>query len=543
MKKLILAYVALCLCGITPVAANKIDTVRVNVEFDASLATNPSIRPMWSWSQSWGRYTRSGRAEALVRANASCKLLDGKVGSLIVGTSLQASTDLSRMMVDEAYLKGKLWQFDYTLGYNAFTPIDQFNGLSLGSYLMSDNARTVPKVGAGFFDWWAVPGLKHWLELKGGIYFGLMPDTGGAIQHEKFLYVRIGGLPVKPYIGLVHSALMGGKTSDGVSIPIDFWSTFFAKSSSKLNDAGFGGEYLNAAGAHQGMWDLGICFETSLMDGSVWYRRPFADSRAINLFKFAECRDIILGVDLKFRNFKHIREFCFEFMNTEWQGGPGLADPNFISTGPEKTGEAISLSWQGMTKENIHRYFSSSTIREWESAHGELSDFNSCYDFFKHYTNQDYEFGGRSTYLYNYLYPNGWIVNGQTSGSAPFLTDTVMSCIAPASSFNNRIPGMRFRSFNAGVSGDILPKLSYRFKCTLTRYKGNWNDYYDSPSYSWKLTENYYFADPKWELSTGLWLDLKATEKMSVFASLFADFGQMYNSTALRAGIRYYIIP
>lgn len=81
--------------------------------------------------------------------------------------------------------------------------------------------------------------------------------------------------------------MMGGTLSNGKTIPIDFWASFFGMGSEKLRDAGFKGEYFNAAGGHQGMWDLGLDLDFDVLEGSIYYNHPFYDSSSMNVLKFA----------------------------------------------------------------------------------------------------------------------------------------------------------------------------------------------------------------------------------------------------------------
>lgn len=532
-------------------AASGKDSLAVHLSVSGSGSQNGAIRPMWSYSQEWGRYTQYKQWEGNVHAKISYHWQNRKNWlSVNVGTALEADTDRNLTMLHEAYLSGRIWKIGYTFGREAYTPINQHSDLGLGTYLMSDNARPIWRAGAGFFEYWAIPGLKKWIEIKGAVFFSAMPDEGvpeftkNFLLHEKLVYLRIGHFPVKPYLGLVHSVMAGGTLSNGQTVPIDMWASFIGKGSQKLKEAGFEGEYYNAAGGHQGMWDLGLDFEFGALNGSIYYQRPFIDGTAINLFKFAACKDFTIGTHLKFKEFKPIREVCLEYFTTYWQGGNGPLDPVFISTGPERTGEVIGLCQKEVSPENLRRYVSSEWIEDWESRNGKLSQDNCMQlmtevQFFGRANNPDDEpwgWGNRSLFLENVLYPQGWTVNGLSFGSPIFLTSTSMKAIAPEYSFFRRFSNVRLRAYNIGFCGDIVKNLDYRFKFTVTDNFGSLSEQFGSGIDFDKQTPDYYFNSDRIECYSGLWLNYHCG-KFTFSTALTYDFGEMYKSFSGRLGV------
>jgi len=522
--------------------SSPVDSLTVVAELSGSGATNQALRPLWSYSGRWGRDAQYSRWEGSVWSQIKYEWTNGSWLNLRTAAALQASTDRDRCMLHEAYLAGRLWIVDFTLGREAFTPIEQYSGLGLGSYLMSDNARPIWKGGLGFFDWYSIPGIQDWVQFKGGLYLGRMPDedgvnfTSNVLIHEKFAYLRIGHFRVKPFIGLVHSVMMGGTLANGTVVPVDFWASFFGRGSSKLYEKGFEGEYYNAAGAHQGMWDLGIDADFDSFSGSLFYRRPFGDITAINLFDFARCKDFNIGIDVSLKDFRPVRELCLEFQTWMWQGGNGPADPTFISTGPERTGEVIGLAYRQISPETIRKYFAASTIKEWEAEHGPLSG-GGCHEFMVKYANKGVEFGNRTPYLYNAFYPQGWTVGGLSMGSYVPMTDKTMSAVAPGYNFFARFPDLRTRVLGLGLTGQIMPALSYRAKISRSTHCGSYcEQYYYGIDFD-KKRPNYYFETPKNEVYTMVGLDWRIG-RWSVFTTLAGDFGDIYDCFSVSAGVR-----
>lgn len=528
------------------------DSLRFDIGLTGAVGTKNALQPLWSYSQEWGRYDQFSQYQADLYAKASYHW-ENKAGWLNVnaGAAVKADTYWNMAMLHEAYISGNAWIFNYTLGREAYTPIDQRDDLGMGTYLMSDNARPFWKAGAGIFDYWGIPGTRNWLEIKGGLYFGWLTDEGNpyftdkVLYHEKFAYVRIGHLPVKPYLGLIHSVMMGGTLPNGDVMPIDLIASFLAKGSAKLQAAGYDGEYFNAAGGHHGMWELGLDMDFPGIAGSVYYQRPFVDNTAMNLFNFAKCKDILLGMNLKFKNFRYVRQVCLEYMTTMWQGGNGPRDPMIRSTGPEKNGELVFICVNDVSPDAVHKYVSATEIADWESRNGTVNSWETAFALiteimFKGRGNRPdgtpWTWGNRSRYYENDYYPQGWTVRGLPMGYPLFLTDSMMSSIAPGYDFPSRFANVRMQAFSLGISGSITDELDYRLKLAGTRNYGNLSNQYGDGYYFDVLTPNYYFNTPKTEFYSGLWLNLHLG-LYTFSAALTGDFGEMYNAAGLRFGV------
>lgn len=529
---------------------NYVGDLDLTVSISGSGASNSAIRPMWSYSQEWGRYTQYNQWEGSVYTKCNYHWHNKKNWfSINAGVALEASTDKNLMMLHEAYLSGKIWEIGYTIGREAYTPICQNGGLGLGTYLMSDNSRPITRFGLGFFDYWAIPGIKNWIELKLACYMGFMPNennpkyTKDALLHEKFFYIRIGRFPVKPYVGLVHSVMMGGTLSDGTKIPVDFWASFFGTGSEKMKEI-FPAEYYNAAGGHQGMWDLGADFEFEPLNARLYYQRPIYDKTAMNLFAFQYCRDFSIGTTINLKKFKPIKGINVEYLTTFWQGGKGIADPIFRSTGPELTGEVICLP-QNRVNPDILRKYLSPQVTEWEQSTGHPLTQEECDPFLKKYTlPEGWDWGNRSPYLENAYYPQGWTVNGLAMGYPLMLTSTTMKAVAPGYEFTRRFSEVRMLAINFGLNGEIIPGLDYKFKFTYTNNFGTYCEQFytwlDEGKEFWRTKPNYYFDTSKNEFYTGLWLDYHW--RIFTFSTAFnCDFGDIYRSFSARLGVSIHL--
>lgn len=541
MFRNLLLLIALC-AAVPSFAWN--DSLRVELSVDASAASNDNLRPMWSYSNAWGRYAQYSQTEALAFAKATYHIHSGSLFQLQAGLGVQGSSADDMTMLHEAYLRGRLWVFNFSAGLDAYSPIATNNGLSAGSYIMSDNARPLPRVGLGIFDYVTLPYTYNLLQVRGGIYVGRMGNednpqyTDDILLHEKFAYARIGRWFAKPYVGLAHSVMMGGKLTDGREMPTDFWASFVGKGSDKFT-GDFRGEATNAAGAHQGMWHMGFDIELPALTANVYYQRPFADSRAWGFFQM-DSRDLTLGANVSLAYGKWLKAVNVEYINTKWQGGLGTPDPVL----PDKNGNTIYI-WPGdVTEENIDAWLDANVIPEhlqaWETEHGEITSVIEAIDFIREVYGHGEEYGGRSQYLTNFFYPQGWTVRGLSMGMPLFHT------IKTANAYGAQTPGrvifsnVRLRAVNVAAEGSLTPNLSYRVKLTFSRNYGNYVEQYLG-AYSWQLTSDYFYTKPKNQNYTALWLNYAIGPKLSVNGCAAYDFGDLYNSFALRLGVKYSI--
>ncbi len=242
------------------------DSIAATAQLSVSVSSNDKLNPLWLYSNQWGLYTQYEQAEVVAYAKADVRLANFRHFNMHLGVGGVGTTEWDRSMLHEAYLAGKAYIFDYTIGMQAHSPMAQWDDLTSGNFLMSSNARPYPRIGIGLFDYWSLPYTRDWLQIKGGVYVGKLFNeydaddvykctyTRDVVISEKFAYGRIGGWIAKPYFGLVHSVMMGGKLPDGTEIPTDFWASFRGLGSEKF-EGQFIGEATNAAGAHQGLWD------------------------------------------------------------------------------------------------------------------------------------------------------------------------------------------------------------------------------------------------------------------------------------------------
>lgn len=524
------------------------DFLNIEVSASASVSSNDELTPLWSYSNQWGLYSQYEQAEVVVHGRAKCNLINRNNLSLQLGLGVVGTTNFDNSMIHEAYAKGRFYMLDFSVGMEAFSPLAQYDDLTSGNYLMSSNARPTPRIGVGIFDWWSIPYTRDWLQIKGACYLGKLFNednekyTDDVVLHEKFAYGRIGGWYVKPYFGLVHSVMMGGTLPDGSEILVDFGASFVGRGSDKFRDIShMRGEATNAAGAHQGLWDMGFDAEWGEKKAHFYYQRMFKDNGGTNPFGTLN-KDHIMGVHVTLGS-KWLSAVSVEWMRTSDQLGEGTPDP----IGYDKNGKLIAVYpgdvpldddgfWKWM---NAH--FTQDDIDAWETETGWVLN-QGCYLKFlrEHWNNGTH--GGRKGYLNNGLYYQGWS-SGDLSLGTPLFHSYITQgkyMEGKGNSQNlNFFTNNRVDAVTIGMSGGDGERLSYRLKYTFSRNHGSLIEKYVGGAFGLYRLNNYCYAESKVEHYVMLKADYRLTNALSLNAMLSADWGELYDAVALRVGMKY----
>lgn len=506
------------------------DSLRVNAELSGVAASN-TLRPLWSYSNQWGRYSQFGKGETVLSVGAHYRFMGGDDFWFEAGIDA-ASLLFDDSFLQEGYVRAHWKMADFIGGMMRYSPIAINDRVTSGSFLMSANARPIPKLGIGFFDYRKVPYTFGYLAVRGGVFQGwpLNDDHPRSVRnvwlHEKFAYGRLDKFSLKPYMGLTHSAYFGGITSDGQKIIKDFWPTFFAKGSEKIG----GGELTNAAGAHMGLWDFGVDYEGDGFDIRLYYQKPIADASGYKL-GWGRNKDHTLGLYYHRHQKKLLTSLSIEWIKTDFQGGPGTADP----WDPVRN-EGV---WPGdITTENYHHWmadrFPQVDTQNWS--------WSDVFKFLRKEWNHGHEFGGRGPYMVNGMYYQGWTHKGLSTGIPLFHSSKMIWTYAPGAVivddvvFNNT----RLNAVHFGAEGWLGDRLSYLVKLTGSKNLGGYEGKFVN-RFQWERVENYFFSTPKYEYYTYFRGDylLRKMKNIAIFASVSYDFGDLYHSFGAEAGLRY----
>lgn len=222
------------------------------------------------------------------------------------------------------------------------------NPLSSGDLTVSNNARPIPQVRIGFYDFVNIPLTNGWVQIIGDIAYGKFTDskwnrnhydyynsfiTTGVWYHYKKLYLR--SKPEKPFsvtVGMQHAAQFGGyyrKYKDGECTrrykePLNLKSFLEVFVQKQFNNSGLASDALNFRGNHLGSWDVNFRYRLRNNDEISFYvMKPWDDGTGIG---WQTGFDGVWGLAYKSANQKFIKGAVIEYLDFTNQAGPFLHD-------------------------------------------------------------------------------------------------------------------------------------------------------------------------------------------------------------------------
>lgn len=334
-----------------------------------------------------------------------------------------ASISGNRLWLQEAWMQGRFWIFDLTLGMKERWTGVSDQRLSSGGFLLSQNARPMPLISAGIDDFVSIPLTYDLIQIRGALSHGWFIDeiyAPGIMMHHKFVQIRVGAkLPVYAQWGLDHVAQWGGNiegySNTAFSLK-NFYNIFMGRSGAAADNEL---EQFNALGNHIISTHVKGGLQLDEWDISVYWENVMEDRPARLLPWLSKtAKDGLWGISVRNSRFKWLQGLTYEYFSTLDQGGP------------------------------------------WHDRDGVI-------------------YGGIDQYFYNYLYLNGWSHFGRTIGS-PLI-------ISPALNPDDLIEIMYndVRSHHLGLEGNI-EGFNYRLLTTYSEYFMD-NKAPAYPNFSWML--------------------------------------------------------
>lgn len=441
----------------------RIDTLQYHVQGYAAMGTE-GYAPHWITSNQWGIFNDSIN-DFLIIPGFKLPFTFGKKFRIETGLDVAIKYKIDQSFFFQAYANFSYGKLKLIFGKQKYT-LGQYDlNLSSGSFLVSNNAEPIPRLGIGFYDYVDVPFTKGYLQIKAALNHGWL-DTdrlhhsqlNNPYLHEKFLYIRTQRIPINPYIGFAHMALYGGEDKDGDKIPVDYKAVFLANGSSLT---GFHSDAVNAVGEHLGTLDLGFYSRIKKYDIIFYFQKPITDNTG-KTENFSRNEDYFGGISIKTTEKKIFSGFLYEFIDTRQQGGLGTPDPIV-------DGKFISL-WKEEDIEFLEEYFSS-------RGHN-ISSINSESEwraFLEANINYGYRFGGRVDFYNNYLYRH--IYKNRIIGTPLFTTKPQLKKMTGYEDDGLYIVNNRIKAHHFGLNGFILNNLSYKVMFTYTKNEGAWQEY------------------------------------------------------------------
>ncbi len=478
LRKYLSENLLILFCVFLPLSSiGQSDSLTVKIHTEAAFGTN-GVLPHWLVFNRFG-FFESNKAGAFVRGEITrqWRLKNG----LTITSELDALGGTADILLHEAHLNFDFKGFSLQMGLNEVQNSNFPDHLSTGHLFLSQNARSIPKISAGFFDYVDVPLTKGYLQIKGVLSQGILEKdrvVERPLYHEKWGYLRTRQLPVNVHFGFSNVALFGGELN-GVRQSTNYLEVFLGRASSTSN---VNGDAINAAGAHFGIFDYGAEIATDDLSINVYYQQPWEDRTSLKNFS-AGNKDYLIGIHLTFNNQKWIQEILYENLNSTHQSGEGLPDP--IVNG-------IGYSFVDLRPLDYDQFL----FDELGIVTSGIS-FNEFIEIIRFETNNNLEFGGRDSYYVNRGYPDGNTFHGHVIGNPLFLTAsrlfdlTGYSALDASTVVNNRIRAQHF-----GIAGNLVPwDIDYRLLLTFTQNLGTYAGKYGGNITSWNLDRNYLFRN------------------------------------------------
>ena len=270
----------------------------------------------------------------------------------------------SHVVVQQAFVEARWLHGVLSIGAKEYPMELKNQTLSSGSQTLGINARPVPQVRLALPEYWTLPFLHNWLQIKGHVAFGKMTDDNfqhdftqrqskyadGTLYHSKAGYLRIGNdgafFPLSVELGLEMATEYGGtpyRMVNGKMEPTPtqgglkgMWDAFIPGGADATD-----GMYENVAGNNLGSWVFRINYDTEAWafhfygdhffedhsqmfmldydgygEGAEWNTHT---KRRYYRYKF---KDIMLGTELNIKYGRWLRNIVLEYIYTKYQSGP-----------------------------------------------------------------------------------------------------------------------------------------------------------------------------------------------------------------------------
>lgn len=406
---------------------------------------------------------------------------DGRRWGLAYGADMALATGFtSTLVVQQAYVEGRWLKGTLTVGAKAYPMELKNQALSTGSQTLGINARPVPQVRLALPDYWAIPGTRRWLALKGHVAFGKTTDDGwqkdfvaplskyteNTLYHSKAGYLKIGPRNLTLELGLEMGNQFGGSSYHEVLTDIwektdnekglsAFWHAFVPGGAD--SDEGI---YGNTNGNHVGSWvmrlnidqpswNLGVYADHFFDDHSSMFMLDYDgygrgeqwNERVSDRYVAYDLKDIMLGAEVQLKKVGWLNNVVVEYLYSKYQSGPVYHDrtPAY--------------------RDHI---------------------------------------GGNDNYYNHYIF-TGWQHWGQVMGN-PLYRSPIYNNNGKIEVENNR-----FVAWHVGLSGEPSPSVHYRVLATYQTGLGTYDAPYAQPRYNLSvMTEVSWQLAPDWQVC-GAW--------------------------------------
>lgn len=429
----IAASVVTALCCAQGAFAEWNDSIRWRAEVGTTLAHGEHT-PLWQNANRYG-FSSTERNNVWLRLSAFKDLDKSKRFSWGAGLDLGVAHRLqSTFMPQQLYAEVQYRCLDAMLGAKELSDGFLNERLSSGSLTQGWNARPIPQLRVGIFDYADFWGCNGWVAVKGHLAYGAFDDNWwikrwvntdynyslSTLYCSRAIYFRGGNaekFPLEGELGLVMDSEFGGKTwvtENGATPHWEKHPTYLKAWLKALLPMKGGndtrpGEQVNVEGNFLGNWAFSLRWKDPTGWSARLYYQHFFEDHSMLFFDYP-WKDGLYGVEGRLPKNRILSGIVYEFLYTKDQSGPVYWDHNDVI---------------------------------------------------------DYQISERDSYYNHYIY-NGWQNWGQGIGN-PLLTSPLYNSNHDLYFYSTRV-----RSHHLGLEGDPCDALGWRLLASHTR---SWGTY------------------------------------------------------------------
>lgn len=419
------------ICGVclllahTDISAQSTDSLKTNVSTGVLMSRESEFLPHYLLSHQWGM-VKEGEP-LFLEGDLTYEGSLGKKLAFSTGFAFR-NTRLSEHFIDLGYD-----QLHLTIGRKKNRIGGLSQTLSSGSMALSRNARPIPMIQLALADYINVPFTGGYFKTKGHLGHGWLEDDryiSNAFLHSKSFYLMLDltkEIGFTAASGVVHFAQYGGTDPFGEEQPSSFsdYLRVFRGAGIPNPDGTTAGES-NGLGNHLGIVETTVTKTIGDHLFTINYQKPFEDEGGL---QYVSLTDYLFGVEWQLPGRGKILDKVYiEYIQTKWQSGPGLPDPNEIDN--------------IVTEED----------------------------------NFGYPFGGRDDLYNNWLYRDGWTYESLVIGNPLFLTyQRTLKFFEPYPDYGVAIANNRLRVVHLGLKGNFSERVAYKGLFTYTSNFGTYS--------------------------------------------------------------------
>ena len=317
------------------------DSIRYHAEIGATFSGGQHT-PFWMANNQYGlsSITRNNgylRAGVFHDMDTTRRFTWGAGADLAV-----AARFTSVFVVQQLYGEVKYRCLNLMVGQKELNGFMHNSDLGSGNMMFSGNARPIPQVRAGIFDYADFWGTKGWLGVKGYLAFGMYTDnrwikswvgpetsyTLNTLYHSKAIAFRVGNRKVFPLdfeVGMEMATQFGGDRYHGSQLIRKMprgWKNWVKAvipmkggADTPISDQN------NVEGNMLGAWNFALSWNPAADWSVKLYYEHFFEDHSMMTFDYP-WKDGLYGVEAHFPKNRWVSEAVYEFLYTKDQSGP-----------------------------------------------------------------------------------------------------------------------------------------------------------------------------------------------------------------------------